>query len=106
MTKSATNSSNPDKRPWTDTNSDKKCRPDQANIFQRWMYRTDLHNGAYMLNDCEKWSLYAFFWICVYLVGMYLYAFSAGFWHGLMHPQEDEVTVLDPLVHSTMEGEF
>jgi hypothetical protein len=72
----------------TDANPDDKCLKDNANIFQRLQNRFSLHNGAYMLNIYENYCFYAVFWICFFLVGMHLYAFTKGFWDGILVARE------------------
>jgi hypothetical protein len=78
----------------TDANPDDKCLKDNANIFQRLLNRFSLHNGAYMLNIYENYCFYAVFWICVVLVGMHLYAFTKGFWDGILVARDAAVQEL------------
>jgi len=70
------------RKPWTNLNPDCSCLPDNANLVQRWFYSLSLHNGAFVMDRCERWSLFAVFWVCAILMGMHLYSFTSGFWNG------------------------
>ena len=85
----------------TDTNSDYKCLSDNANVFQRFLYKVSLHTGGYMLNAYERFALNLVVWTCLGFMGMYCYAFVSGFVDGLREATTTSVSVnnaLDPEV--------
>lgn len=71
------------KKVFTNSNPDKTCLANPANPVARFFYHLNQHDGLYMLDPHERYTLNSLAIIFTLLAGAYLSVFFIGFIDGL-----------------------